>query len=184
MARYARNWIKEVEAGETPGFGVITEIQYKNEAAKNDVRRLMSSPAAKPLIAHSMDRRAARAAAGQPAPRDDRLRLFSVEPVALTRRAASEGPSTLGRRVLLLARRANAGQSRFRAAAVALARDIARMGSGVAVSLDQFSLNPQAGPAEAVIYVADADDATLPLPANGAVQVRSILRVETRSSVG
>src|SRR4051794_22590166 len=31
MARYARNWVKQVELGEPPAFGVITEIQYKNE---------------------------------------------------------------------------------------------------------------------------------------------------------
>jgi hypothetical protein len=180
MDRYARNWIRQVEAGETPAFRVITEIQYRNDAAKRAVRDLMSSPAGQPLLTHSLEHRAARGAPTSATA--EPLRLFSVEPRALSRRVVGGGPKTMQRRVLLLRRSSEASRSAFAAAAMTLARTTAH-GGGEA-SLDVFGANAQPGPADAVIYVANPGSGPAPASTDPALRVLSVLRVETRSSVG
>jgi hypothetical protein len=183
MARYARNWIEDVEAGETPAFRVITEIQYRNDAAKAEVRRLMNSPAGEPLLEHSLQHRAARGQAAGAGAAPEPLRLFAVEPrVAVP--VSSKGAATAPRRVLLLRRSNKASQNAFAAAVAALAHDPARWGEGAAVSFDLFGHNPQAGPADAVVYIANSPSGAVPVSASAALEVISALRVETRVGAG
>jgi hypothetical protein len=184
MARYARNWVQAAEAGARPSYRVITEIQYKSESAKANVRRLSASPAGKPLLDHTMEHIRA---SGRPTPAPGaapaRPSLFSVSPRALSRSARPSGPATAQRRIFVLRRSPEASQSAFEAAANAGARALARMASGAAVSIDVFGANSVPGPADAMVFVANAE-ASLTMPESAAMQVLSVLRVETRSSVG
>jgi hypothetical protein len=185
MARYARNWIVAVEAGETPAFRVITEIEYRNARAKDRVRSLMGSPAGGPLLAHSLAHRAARGAAAAVPPAPEPPRLFSVEPhVVAGGGARARRAEPAERRVLLLRRSGGADRAAFAAATIALCRDIARSQPGTGVSLDLVGANPQPGPGDAVVYLSNAGSAVLPDLARRALQVLAVLRVETRSSVG
>ena len=86
------------------------------------------------------------------------------------------------RRIFLLRRSPGASQAVFAAAAIAAARELAHGAPGAELSIDLFGTNPQAGPADAVIYVANALNAMVAKDA--ALEVTGVLRVETRSSVG
>jgi hypothetical protein len=184
MARYARNWIKDAEIGEPPAFRVITEIQYKSDTAKNEVRRLMGSAAGQSLLAHTMQHRAARgkpvdaSAASEPVP------LFSVTPRTLAHHPVANNDSTMERRILVLRRSGDASPSAFEGAAAALAQHITDTGWGMVTSLDVFGTNPQPGPADAIAYVSHAAPGSLPILSSPVLRVVNILRVETRASVG
>jgi hypothetical protein len=101
MARYARNWVEEVEAGAAPSFNVITEIQYKNDAAKNRVRELQNSSAGAPLMEHVASHFAGASNNPRPAAQPN---LFSVTPRSMMRPNLASPATTVRRRILLLRR--------------------------------------------------------------------------------
>lgn len=184
MARHARNWIQSVEFGEAPvGYNVITELRFKDEAAKVEVRRLMFSAPGLPLLTRTAqhDRERKKAFGSPTGPKT--IPLFSVEPRIAKPISEGVAPSTTQRRVVLLRRTEGTEQAAFEAACDALVQQITRKNRKTVASLDVFGSNPQPGPADAVIYVANAGSVPLSLRPRRELTVRSIFRVETRSSL-
>ncbi len=185
MARYARNWVEDVHAGGAPSFKVITEIQYKSEAAKAKVRDLMNSPAADALFEHGAARAAEVRAKVAPPPRTSSpANMVPVEPRRFAARGLAGAGSPVRRRIMLLSRTKDAGLDDFEAAVTAMGREIASLAPGIDVSLDFCRPSGRAGPADALVYVENSRAVALPTSHGALVQVMSVLGVETHTSIG
>ena len=177
LARYARNWVKDVRFGERLPFRVITEIQFASENAKEAVRALLATPAAGPLLEHTISQRAKLGIV------DDTLApglgLFPVTPVPAQQH---RGDSPASRQVLLFRRLDGTEQAAFESAARATAVEIGTLGSGINASLDLIGDSGLPALGDAVIYVGNAGDIDLPIISRPELVLTGILDVETRSS--
>jgi hypothetical protein len=177
LARYARNWVRGVRYGERPAFSTITEIHFASESDANAVRSLMATPAARPLLEHTMEQRARLGVVDDIQPPG--LGLFPVTPEPADPPRPEH--SVLPRQALLLRRKEGAAQSAFEAAVRAIATDMASGGGGIATAIDLFAAGEPAPRPDAVVYVAGEADA--PLANRPELEVTVILDVETISSV-
>lgn len=171
MARYARNWVRGVEAGEAPAFVVLTEIQFRDEAAKEGLRGVMNSSAANHLFEHMAERAAFMGERFRPA--------GSALLPAATRTFGRAGRGAGPRKLLLLRR---AGESAaFERAVLEVATGVARAAPGAAVSVDLIGESAPILSADAIVYVEGVADVRPP-PAAGAATFVSLLTAETRPS--
>jgi hypothetical protein len=174
MTRYARNWVRSVEAGAAPAFVVMTEIQFRDEAAKRRLREVMNGPAAAHLFQHMAERSVVMGERFRPAG----SALLPVRTQIIGRTGEGAGP-----RKLLLLRRARDAEA-FEQAVLDLAAHIARDAPAAAVTVDLCRESAPILSADAVVYVETADDLPHPTWDDPALEFVSLLNVETRSSDG
>jgi hypothetical protein len=171
MTRYARNHVTKVEEGAAPAYAVLTELVYKSEEAKRQIRALMNTPAADGLYNHPSPFQPA----GGRTP--GKALLFAMEQQIVQPASAA----TVMRRLVLLRRPASTAPAAFQAAARTLAETIAKAGSGIGVALDLRQAAEGEAPADALLFLENAAGVRVPTTSKDA-QLVNLLEVETRIS--
>src|SRR5690606_8065272 len=146
MARYARNWVRGVEAGEAPAFVVLTEIQFRDETAKEGLRGVMNSSAANHLFEHMAERAAFMG---------ERFRRAGPWRLPAASRTYARAGGGVGTRKLLLLRRAGEPAACERAV-LEVATAVARAAPGAGVSVDLIGEGAPILSADAIVYLEGA----------------------------